>query len=215
MCGRFACSKIPKVLAELLDAPPPPDFVPRLNIAPSLPVCALIRDEPSGRAVFDWLRWGLVPGWARDPQIGARMFNARAETAAEKPAFRAAFRRRRCLIPADGFYEWHKDGRLRTPYYIDLPDVPMVLAGLWETWSDPQGGVLRSCAILTVDANEAIRPLHDRMPVILPPAAWAAWMNPQARDPAQYLRPYPSAGMRVEQAAPPENSQFKLVGGNA
>lgn len=207
MCGRFACSKIPKILTDLLGAPPPADFEPRRNIAPSLPVCALIRDEQSGRAVFDWLRWGLVPAWARDPKIGARMFNARAETAAEKPAFRAAFRRRRCLIPADGFYEWHKDGRLRTPYYIDLPDAPMVLAGLWETWSDPQGGVLRSCAILTVDANEAIRPLHDRMPVILPPAAWAAWMNPQTRDPAHYLQPYPPAGMRVEQTAPPENRQ--------
>ncbi len=210
MCGRFACSKIPKILAELLDAPPPAEFEPRRNIAPSMPVCAVLRTAPSNRITCEWLRWGLTPPWARPPAAGGLLFNARAETAAVKPAFRAAFQDRRCLIPADGFYEWRKDGRRRLPYYIDLPEAPMVFAGLWETGRGRAGGALRSCTILTVPANAAVRDLHDRMPAILPPDAWRAWLDPRTADPGRMLQPYPPEGLRVTPLAPPPEPQLKL-----
>ena len=205
MCGRFACSEIPKPLAEAFGLSVPEYLPARRNIAPSLPVTSLIRDDVTGKAAFTWIQWGLVPFWAKDKAIGNRMFNARAETAHEKPSFRAAFRHRRCLIPADGFFEWKKEGKRKSPYFVTLTDAPMVVAGLWETWTGSGKEVLQSCTILTTEANDAMRPLHDRMPVILHPEDWALWMNTQVqnrRDLEHLLRPYESDRLRIEEGSP-------------
>jgi putative SOS response-associated peptidase YedK len=145
----------------------------------------------------------LIPAWAKDPSIGNRMINARAETVADKPAFRAAFRRRRCLVPADGYFEWQKTGRAKQPYYIRLADErPFAMAGLWEVWTDPATSQrLESCTVITTDANDLTRPIHDRMPVILPAAEYATWLDPQPpttetlRD---LLRPFDSSAMRAD-----------------
>jgi len=139
-------------------------------------------DGPLSRRL-DLLRWGLIPFWAKDPGIGARMINARAETVAEKPAFRAAFRRRRCLIPADGFYEWRREGPRKQPYHFRLPDGgPFAMAGLWERWSPEGADPIETCTILTTDANDVVRPVHHRMPVILLPEAYETWLDPDVDD---------------------------------
>jgi putative SOS response-associated peptidase YedK len=144
-------------------------------------------------------RWGLVPPWASDLSIGYRLLNARAETVADKPAFRAAFRARRCLIPATGFYEWQKLGKLKQPYHIRLKGrEPFAFAGLWERWQEPGGDPIDSCAIITTEANEPMRPLHARIPVILDPDSYDDWLDPRSRD-IEALRallvPYPDEGM--------------------
>ena len=148
-----------------------------------------------------WLRWGLVPGWAKDPAIGSRLINARAETAAEKPAFRTALRRRRCLVAADGFYEWQQAGRTKQPYFIHLrDDRPFALAGLWEAWEGADHAWLETCTLLTTEPNDVVRPIHDRMPVILPPQAYSCWLDPAIEDPRQLaplLVPYPSDQMEA------------------
>ena len=205
MCGRFACSEIPKPLAEAFGLTAPDDLPARSNIAPSMPVAALIRDDETGKPVFGWLQWGLVPFWAKEKLIGHRMFNARAETAHEKPSFRAAFRHRRCLIPADGFYEWKKEGKRKIPHFITLTDAPMVFAGLWETWNEPGDEILQSCTILTTEANERVRPIHDRMPVILRPEDWELWMNHRVqnrRELEHLLGPCESSRLHIEERSP-------------
>jgi putative SOS response-associated peptidase YedK len=155
----------------------------RFNIAPSQPLAAVRFDaERNGRALA-WLQWGLVPPWADDPSSGNRLINARAETAATKPAFREAFRHRRCLVPADGFYEWKRQGDSKQPYYIRLKDdSPFAFAGLWEHWRRGELEI-ESCTILTTDANELVSPLHNRMPVIIEPADFKQWLDPLAQDP--------------------------------
>jgi putative SOS response-associated peptidase YedK len=202
MCGRFACSEIPRPLADAFGLTAPDDLPARRNIAPSMPVAALIRDEESAAPAFGWLQWGLVPFWAKDRSIGRRTFNARAETVHEKPSFRAAFRHRRCLIPADGFYEWKREGKRKVPHVITLTDAPMVFAGLWETWSGPGEEILQSCTILTTEANDAVRPIHDRMPVILRPDDWDLWMDRRVqsrRDLEPLLGPCESGRLRIEE----------------
>lgn len=205
MCGRFACSKIPAIMTEIFEAPPPANFTPEMNIAPSMPVCALRRAPGNGRPEFATLRWGLLPPWTADMKIANRLFNARAETIHEKPSFREAFRRWRCLIPADGFYEWHKTPAGKVPYFISMPGGHMVFAGLWNERPDAEGRPLRTCTIITTAANDAIRPLHDRMPVILPPAAWPAWMQTGAETKAlqALLTPCPPDKLKLEPTAPP------------
>lgn len=198
MCGRFALAADPAQLAELLALSEPPALPPRHNIAPTQAVAA-VRAGEGGRELA-MLRWGLIPGWAKDPAIGAKMINARAETAHEKPAFRAAFRRRRCLIPADGFYEWRRVEDGKQPYFIGMADGgPFAFAGLWESWQGPDGAAVETCTILTTDANELLRPLHERMPVILPPADHRLWLDPAVTDATPelrgLLRPYPVAAM--------------------
>ena len=202
MCGRYSITTPIEALARLfrLDGPLV-NLAPRYNVAPSQTV-PVIRPKPDdggeGRALA-MLRWGLVPSWAKDPAIGTRMINARAEMAAEKPAFRAAMRARRCLVPADGFYEWRKLGKAKQPYLIRLADGgPFAFAGLWERWQGPDGALVESCAILTTTANPLCAPIHPRMPVILAPADHAAWLDIAGRDAAALgplLRPYPAAGM--------------------
>jgi len=183
VCGRFTLRTPPRQLAEQFACELPKDFPVRFNIAPTQPVAA-IRAGAGGQCEFTFLRWGLIPAWADDPRIGARMINARAETVAEKRAFRAAFQHRRCLILADGYYEWKKTPHGKQPYFIRLPqDQPFALAGLWETWRDPQNNeTVGSCTILTTEAPEEMRAIHPRVPVVLLDDAPARWMTMDPQD---------------------------------
>lgn len=199
MCGRFALNDDPKILARRFGAEPPSDLRPRFNVAPSQDILILRQDEAERH--FTLARWGLVPAWAKDIKFGGySTINARAETVATKPAFRAAFRHRRCLIPASGFYEWQvrPDAKTKQPWFIAHKDgEPLAFAGLWERWQDPVGMALDSCTILVTAGNELMRPIHDRMPVILDDARWEAWLDPAA-DPAALqalLQPYPAEAM--------------------
>jgi len=187
MCGRFIQATTGEVLAERFQLATPPDLAPRYNVAPSQPVGA-IRIAAGGVREFVPLRWGLIPSWSPEPRTAYSTINARAETVAEKPTYRQAFRRRRCLIPADGFYEWVKLGARNQPYCITPADgQPMAFAGLWERW-ERDGPVIESCTILVTQANALVAPIHDRMPAILDPADEARWLDPAATDPAA-LRP--------------------------
>ena len=199
MCGRFTLRTPAHRLAEAFGVRELPNLRPRYNIAPSQDVVA-IRAADDGTRELVLLRWGLIPFWAKEAAIGNRMINARAETVAEKPAFRAAFRRRRCLVAADGFYEWQNtDGGAKQPYFIRLADdAPFAIAGLWERWSAPDGAEVESCTLITTDANDLLKPIHHRMPVILAPAAHDAWLDPDEPPPAaleSLLRPYPADEM--------------------
>ena len=186
MCGRYVQASSPELLAERfgVDEVRVEGHEPHYNVAPRAEVPAVRRRED--RKILSSLRWGLVPSWAKDPKMGDRQINARAESVADKPAYRTAFARRRCLIPADGFYEWRKQpGKTRKqPMFVHLRSgEPMAFAGLWEIWKDPKAegedeGWLRSCAIVTTDANDLLEPIHDRMPVILPESAWDTWLAP-------------------------------------
>jgi putative SOS response-associated peptidase YedK len=196
MCGRFT-NRLSEhtIRAHFQVARLPPEFHPRYNIAPGQEALAIL--GPWGAHEARLLRWGLIPAWARDPAIGFNTINARAETAHRLPAFRAAFRQRRCLIPADGFYEWRRDAEGKTPFWIHLAgEQPFAFAGLWEEWAPPDGGPpLRTFTILTTEAAEPVRPLHPRMPVILPPEHYARWLDPAVQDPAllqPLLRPAPA-----------------------
>ncbi len=167
----------------------------RYNIAPTQDV-SVIRQSDAGRQL-SLMHWGLIPFWATDPSVGSRMINARCETAAEKPAFRVPMRSRRCLVAADGFLEWRKEGKKKQPFYFRRrDDQPFAFAGLWDRWTKGgQAEEIDSCTILTTDADELVRPLHDRMPVILSPKDYDAWLNPGETDPAalRYLfEPYPA-----------------------
>ncbi len=200
MCGRFALIAPGDALLTLfdLDQPFPEEaFAPRYNIAPTQPVTAA-RLSQTGERELTWLTWGLVPSWAKEPKMGSRLINARSETVAEKPSFRAAFKRRRCLIPADGFYEWQKLNGRKQPMYIHAQDGrPFALAGLWEHWQSADGSVIESCAILTTRPNELMAPIHNRMPVIIAPADFDEWLHPGPNPEMglHLLRPYPDEKM--------------------
>jgi putative SOS response-associated peptidase YedK len=183
MCGRYSITTPVEALRRLFGfAGPARNLAARYNVAPRQDV-PVVRAAGDGVRALAMLRWGLVPSWAKDPGIGDRLINARSETAHEKPSFRAAFKSRRCILPADGFYEWKKEGGVKQPYRICLDDGgPFGLAGLWERWSDPAGGVLETCAILTTEANAQVRPIHHRMPVILDPGDHAAWLDADGID---------------------------------
>jgi putative SOS response-associated peptidase YedK len=186
MCGRFVSASSPDEIARYFDAEAPEALLePSYNVAPTNDVYAVLSD--GGVRRLDAFHWGLVPIWAKDPRQGAKMINARAETLASKNAYKPAFKRRRCLIPADGFYEWKKipGQKTKQPHFIHQPDgEPLAFAGLWEVWRGPdrQGDPLRSCTIVTTSANETMQPLHDRMPVILPASAWDQWLDPANDD---------------------------------
>jgi putative SOS response-associated peptidase YedK len=199
MCGRFTLEKSLGELGSLFQVGNLPDLWERYNIAPTQPV-AVIRAAPDqeGRELA-LMRWGLIPAWSKEPGGGPLLINARAETAAEKPAFRAALRYRRCLVPADGFFEWQRLGSEKHPFHMRRTDgAPFALAGLWESWHSPDGSVLESCALLTIEANELMRPIHDRMPVILDPPDFDLWLDPDVQDVRMIqplLRPYPAEAM--------------------
>lgn len=200
MCGRFALKTPPAKLKAAFGLDEVVDFAPRFNIPPSTDI-PVIRQSLEGKRVLHLIRWGLVPHWAKDPAIGNRLNNARSESAAGKPAFRDAIRRRRCLVPADGFYEWKAEGRQKLPYYISLKTgVPMAMAGMWESWRTPDGEILRTCCILTTGPNDVMEPIHDRMPVIIDPADYAFWLDPEMTEPealGPLLSPYPADKMRA------------------
>jgi putative SOS response-associated peptidase YedK len=197
MCGRYVLSIRPEALAAQFGLDEYSDYPPRWNITPGTDI-PVIRQSPEGKRVLHLLRWGLVPHWARDASIGQRLNNARAETVAEKPAFREAFRRRRCLIPADGFYEWQTVGKVKRPHYISLRSGrPLAMGGLWESWRAPDGGVLRTCAIVTTGPNSLMAPIHDRMPVIIAPERWQTWLAEPPDAAMTLLSPYPAELMQA------------------
>lgn len=206
MCGRYTLILDISLLRERFRFEVGEDFtyVPRYNIAPSQPVLAVLSDGKRRRGGY--LRWGLIPPWAKDPSIGHRMINARLETAAEKPAFREALRRKRCLIPADGFYEWKRTASGKVPVRCVLRSRrPFAFAGLWQTWRSPAGETVHSCTILTTRANERLAAIHDRMPVILPPDLEEAWLDPALREPdlfRELLQPYPEEELEVYEVNP-------------
>lgn len=199
MCGRFILFSAGRIVAEHFQLEEEPPLEPRYNIAPTQPVAVVRLDPDSDRRKLAMLRWGLIPFWAKDMKIGYKTINARAETAPDKPAFRSAFRKRRCLIPADGFYEWKGLKGRKEPYLVRLRDEqPFAFAGLWERWKGPDDDVIESCTILTTDANEFLKPIHDRMPVILSARDYQAWLDPFAEDPETLLSllvPYPPEEM--------------------
>jgi putative SOS response-associated peptidase YedK len=193
MCGRFVSASPPGEIARYFDAEAPEAALdPSYNVAPTNDVYVVLADGTTRRMAP--MHWGLVPRWAKDPAVGNRMINARAETLASKGAFKPAFQKRRCLVPADGFYEWKvvPGQKRKQPVYIHRPDgEPLAFAGLWEVWRDPnatdaeraQGqDSLRSCTIITGEPNDTVRPVHDRMPVILPRSAWDTWLDPELHD---------------------------------
>ncbi len=182
MCSRYNLTSPPDVIRAFFGLSEIEAFPPRYNIAPGQPV-PIVRRDSTGHAEFRLVRWGLLPGWVRDPQRVSLLINARVETAAEKPSFRGAMRHRRCLVPANGFYEWRGPARFRTPYVFQ-PRMggPMALAGLHEHWLGADGSELETMAILTVPANAVVRPVHDRMPLILSPAQFPRWLDCTAGD---------------------------------
>ena len=185
--------RVPKSSLGFLRGPP------RYNIAPTQPVAAVRASMASGRRELTYFHWGLIPSWAKDLKMGARLINARAETAAEKPSFRAALKYRRCLVPADGFYEWQKTNGKKQPVYIKMADGrPFAFAGLWEHWQGADGSEIESCTLLTTSPNELLRSVHDRMPVILHPDDYDLWLDTkmQTADRLQpLLQPYPAEEM--------------------
>jgi putative SOS response-associated peptidase YedK len=199
MCGRFTLTADPNQLRETFEwLNVPQEISPRYNVAPTQPVAVVAND---GKNQLDFYVWGLIPSWAKDPEIGNRMINARAETITEKPAFRNAFRRRRCLILADGFYEWQKvpGQNTKTPMYIHLKSKgPFAFAGLWESWNSEDGSNILSCTIITTEPNALMQPIHNRMPVILPKEDYAFWLSPGEADLHQLqalLKPYDAGQM--------------------
>jgi putative SOS response-associated peptidase YedK len=196
MCGRFALARCPEELTRVFDLAAAADFAPRYNIAPTNDI-AVVRRSPTGARVLHLLRWGLIPPWSPDPTHGAPLINARAETVTVKLAFRAAFPQRRCLIPADGFYEWSAQGRTKQPFYFSDPrGEVLALAGLWTAWPIPAGGWLRTTCILTIAAQGQVVPVHDRMPLILPPQAWATWLGGTAAEARALLAPAPATALQ-------------------
>ncbi len=197
MCGRFVLTVDPdqvQLAFNLTDMPP--TWAPRFNIAPSQPIALITNEQPQA---LTFHRWGLIPSWAKDPKIGYKMINARSETAAEKPSYRAAFKRRRCLIPADGFFEWQKRDGGKVPMFIHLTDQPVfAFAGLWEIWYSPEGDELRTATILTTEPNDFMAKIHNRMPVILERKDYEQWLAPddqRANDLMPLMKPYDSEKM--------------------
>ena len=196
MCGRYTLTADPKTLQAEFGISIPENLAPRYNIAPTQPVPVVVAENGTPR--LDVFRWGLIPSWAKDPRIGNKLINARAETIAEKPSFRTAFRRRRCLIPADGFFEWQKTPHGKQPVFIHLKNRrPFAFAGLWEQWLSPDGSEIFSCTIITTAPNELLKDVHNRMPVILPPDTRRLWLD--SSQPSQHLlpllKPYPATEM--------------------
>jgi putative SOS response-associated peptidase YedK len=198
MCGRYTLHSRADVIAETFGVSVPATLPERFNIAPSQQVLAVRLNPEVHQRELVAFRWGLIPFWADDPSVGNRMTNARSETVAEKPSFRRAFKSQRCLLVADGFYEWQETNGKKQPYYITLKDGrPFGLAGLWERW-DKQGEPIESCTILTTDTNEIMSALHDRMPVIIPPDKYSLWLDPAQHDGKKLsglLRPFDSGEM--------------------
>ena len=201
MCGRYTLKSPVERLAEKFHLTDALSLKPRYNIAPSQPVAVVRRLPDNSDRKLVMLRWGLIPAWVKDSTSGAQPSNAKAETAAEKPMFRDAFRRRRCLVPADGFYEWRQEDMRKQPVYICMKDrEPFAFAGLWEHWENQDGQAIESCTILTTEPNDLLKPIHNRMPVILDPKDYDLWLDPGVRDAGKLrprLGPYPPEDMNA------------------
>lgn len=196
MCGRFTLQYSAEMLAQIFGAKVSQDITPRYNIAPTQQ-SPVVRISPTDNQLhIDYLKWGLIPSWAKDPTIGSKMINARSETVDEKPSFKSALKHRRCIIPASGFYEWQEVDGKKHPLYIKLKDDSlMMFAGIWDHWKSPEGEVIESFSMLTTISNELIKPLHERMPVILVPGNKDIWLDSLISDPEQlrlFFTPYPS-----------------------
>lgn len=188
MCGRYASARDPHDLMSHFSVEEQPEQVlpATWNVAPTDPVYAVLQRGPA--RLLTVLRWGLVPSWAKEAKVGARFINARRETVAEKPAFRAAYARRRCLLPADGYYEWQNEGPRKQPWYLTARDgSPLAMAGLYEVWQAPDGNRLRTCAVITTDAADEHGDIHHRTPLLVPADDWARWLDPTVPDPGQDL----------------------------
>jgi putative SOS response-associated peptidase YedK len=230
MCGRYELHTHPAVLALLYGVPFPEDMKARYNVAPSheLPIVRVNRD---GKRELAAMRWGLIPHWAKDKSIGYKTINARAETVATAPAFRDSFKWRRCLVPATGFYEWRKVAGGKQPYHLGMIDgSPFAFAGLWSRWKSPQDEWIDTFTIVTTEANELTGKIHNRMPVILAPEDYARWLDAEAPDAGELLKPYPADEMRaypvstrvnkpanddpglIEEARPPETAAWTPSG---
>ena len=210
MCGRFVMTAPGRITAEhfLLAEDPGPG--PRYNIAPSQPVAAVRVSVETGNRELVSLKWGLLPFWAKDPKIAYRLINARAETVAAKPAFRAAFKKRRCLIPACGFYEWRRIKKKKQPFLFQVKGAAVfAFAGLWEHWEGPTGDVVESCTIITTEPNELVGKIHDRMPVILPPEHYKDWLDGSLIEPSRLgslLVPFDARRMKAFPVSPLVNT---------
>ena len=207
MCGRFAITLPDDAMARLFDAVPveglPP--VPRYNVCPTQQIAAVVSID--GQRRVGPMRWGFVPRWYKTPTDGPLLFNARGETIAEKPSFAEAVRKRRCLIPADGFYEWTQEAEKRLPWLITLAQpAPMVFAGIWQSWQPPEGLRLTTCAIVTTAATGAMSDLHDRVPVILAPQDWALWLGETGRGAARLMHPLPDGDLAFRRVGAAVNS---------
>jgi len=201
MCGRYKLSRRKQVVEEYFDSvSDQPDWSPRFNVAPtqSVPVIRQHPKEPVRQ--LSLMRWGLIPSWSKDPSGAARMINARAETASAKPAFRDAMKSRRCLIPADGFYEWKRDGKTKQPYCFEINEGELFgFAGIWDQWKGPSGEWVKTCSILTTTPNAVTTAVHDRMPVILDPDSYDLWLDPgmtHVDAATDLLKPYDAGVMR-------------------
>jgi putative SOS response-associated peptidase YedK len=184
VCGRFSLSTPATEIAEHFNLDEAPALTPRFNVAPGQWIASVSQSGEERRSALSLRRWGLVPSWAKDEKIGNRLINARAETVAEKPSFRSALRRRRCLVPADGFYEWSGSKGSKQPYFIGFEGRALfAFAGLWERWTHPEGERVETCTLLTTAATEHLRELHDRMPVIVDPIDYGLWMDPDVQEP--------------------------------
>lgn len=200
MCGRFTLKTPKEVIAKQFGVEIEDELVPRYNIAPTQTVAAIRATAQGGEGrEFVHLKWGLIPSWAKDASMGARLINARSETVTEKPSFREAFKRRRAIIPADGIYEWQRAEDKKQPYFIRMRDgSPFGFAGLWDRWRNEEDEIIESCSILTTAANEIFRPVHERMPVVLNPESYGEWLDTDERGVEalkELLRPYPSSEM--------------------
>jgi len=208
MCGRFSQRNDSKRIAEYFEVTEVPEVEPRYNIAPTQNILGVSESEDGREASF--YKWGLIPSWAKDPSMGARLINARSETVTEKPSFRDAFKRRRLIIPADGFYEWQRLGDRKQPFFFHMcDDSPFGFAGLWDRWKSEDGAIIESCTILTTEANEVLKPIHDRMPVILHPEDYALWLDGDLRKSSlreELLRPFPASEMEGYPVSPSINS---------
>jgi len=199
MCGRFVLLTDLSIITESFDIQEVACYYePANNIFPGQQIAAVIHEDKNRLVNF---RWGLIPSWAKDPSIGNKMFNARAETISEKPSFKNAFKKRRCLIIADAFYEWKTDGKKKIPIQICLKSKePFGFAGLFEHWTSPEGQLINSCTIITTEPNELIKPIHDRMPIILPKDRESLWLNPEIQEPVlllSLLKSYSSEEMEL------------------
>ncbi len=200
MCGRYSQTQTGEAIAIAFGLPQTPDLAPRYNVAPGQDIAVIGRANAQSPRQLKFLHWGLIPHWATDHRIGYKLINARSETAATKPSFREAWAKRRCLIPADGFYEWQKTIAGKQPFYCQMVDQrPFAFAGLWERWRSPRGEVITSCTVLTTRANSRLESIHERMPVILPPEDYEQWLDPTVTDaqPLQRLmQPYDAKSMQ-------------------